>query len=79
MEYRRTAMVRRSTSQKTETEDLHEEIDALKDAVTALAGKVKKTSKQRGNEVLDEAMAHPAKALGIAFGVGLLLGLILKK
>lgn len=69
----------RRAAHKKESLDVHEEIDALKDAVSSLAHKVKKSSQQCGHDVLDQAMEHPAKTLGIAFGVGLLIGLFIKK
>lgn len=61
------------------SDSIHDEMNALKGAVVSIADKVKTTSRERSDEVLDQAKKHPIKAMGIAAGVGLILGLLIKK
>jgi ElaB/YqjD/DUF883 family membrane-anchored ribosome-binding protein len=61
------------------SESIHDEVDALKGAVVSIADKVRTTSRERSDEVLDQAKKHPVKAMGIAAGVGLILGLLIRK
>ncbi len=61
------------------SENLYDEVDAIKGAVISMADRVKTSSRDCGHEMLDHTKKHPVKALGIAMGVGLLLGLLIKK
>ncbi len=57
----------------------HDDVNNLKNTVYSIADKIKVESRERGNEVLDQTRAHPVKTMAIAMGVGLILGMLLKK
>ncbi|PHQ81555.1 MAG: hypothetical protein COB66_01950 [Coxiella sp. (in: Bacteria)] len=64
---------------KNQTNGLHKEMHALKNAAVTLVGKVKKTSQERSHEAINTVVKHPYKTLGIACGIGLIVGMLLKK
>jgi ElaB/YqjD/DUF883 family membrane-anchored ribosome-binding protein len=62
-----------STASKTETEDLREKLAALKQDFADVA----RTAKQRAVQgTTDWVKEHPFTAIGIAAGVGFLIGLM---
>lgn len=76
---------RKSDSQSIEDfkEEIQSEIEALVQSVRELATHIRKTSQQQGCEVVERAVDHakaqPLKALGIACGIGVIMGFILKR
>lgn len=72
-------MTNRSGNSHRVSNALQHDLHAVKGAVVSLAGTVKKQSQRQSNNAIAQAKKHPAVALGIAAGVGLLLGLFLRK
>jgi ElaB/YqjD/DUF883 family membrane-anchored ribosome-binding protein len=63
-----------ASTEKTETEDLREKLDALKRDFADVA----RTAKQRAVKgTTDWVQEHPFGSIGIGAGVGLLLGLLI--
>lgn len=63
--------------------EIQSEIEALAHTVKKLAHHVKQSSQQQGCDMLDQAVCHakenPMKSLGVACGLGIVIGMILKR
>lgn len=72
-------MTTRSGNSHRVANGIQRDINVVRGAVVSMADRVKKESKKQGHNVVEKAKKHPAACLGIAAGVGLLVGLLLKK
>lgn len=63
--------------------EIQSEIEALAKTVKKLAQHVGDSSQQQGCEMMDKAVCcakdNPVKSLGIACGIGVVIGMILKR
>lgn len=74
------ALVKRLNSLKDKSGDvMSEQLDHLYDAVSDLKHQGEKKSKEALSEVVDSTRKNPLRNLAYAFGVGVILSLILKK
>lgn len=63
--------------------ELQAEIESLTQTVKKLAQHVRDSTQEQGCEVMDKAVGcakdHPMRSLGIACGLGVVIGMILKR
>ncbi len=63
--------------------ELHNEWEAITKSVKKIAGRVKKGSMHNGGDMLRHTKktmeSNPLKTLGVACGIGVILGILLKK
>lgn len=72
-------MATRSGNSHRVSNGIQRDFNVVKGAVVSMADRLKKESKKQSHNVVEKAKKHPAACLGIAAGVGLVLGLLLKK
>lgn len=63
--------------------ELHNEWDAITKSMKRMAGRVKKGSMHNGGDMLrhtkEKMESNPLKTLGVVCGIGVILGMLLKK